>query len=197
MTTSNIILSPIQKTAREWVDADPLFLDTETTGLDWLAQVCEIAVVNLRGEVLMNTLVKPTCPIPPDASRVHGITDEMVASAPDWINNVAEELHDIIRDRTVIIYNAAYDLRVLRQTAEAAGVPGFEPARTAFQCAMETYAEFYGDWNSYRQSYRWQSLANAAKQCGLALPENLHRALADAELTRQLVLHMALSEVHQ
>lgn len=187
----NIILSPIQKTAREWVDADPLFLDTETTGLDWLAQVCEIAVVNLRGEVLMNTLVKPTCPIPAEASRVHGITDEMVASAPDWINNVAEELHTLIRDRTVIIYNADYDLRVLGQTAEAVGVPGFAPGRTTFYCAMNAYAEFYGEWNDYHQSYRWQSLSNAAKQCGLTIPPNLHRALADAELTRQLVLHMA------
>ena len=56
---------------------------------------------------------------------------------------------------------------------------------------MNLYAEFYGEFDTYRGSYRWQRLENAARQCRLQIRSNLHRARADTELTRQLMLHMA------
>ncbi len=58
-------------------------------------------------------------------------------------------------------------------------------------CAMSLYAEHYGEWDGRRNSFRWQRLANAARQCRLDIPMNLHRASADAELTRRLVHNMA------
>jgi DNA polymerase III epsilon subunit-like protein len=57
-------------------------------------------------------------------------------------------------------------------------------------CAMELYAFYYGDWDNYHGKYRWQRLSKAAMQCGIEL-QDTHRALADAELTRRIVLHMA------
>jgi len=60
-----------------------------------------------------------------------------------------------------------------------------------WHCAMKLYAEYHGDWDEYHQSFRWQRLGNAAHQCRLEIPTNLHRAGADAELTRRLVFHMA------
>lgn len=183
----------IRALVRQWIEADPLFLDTETTGLLGDAEVCEIAVVDLQGKVLMETLLKPSCTIPEGAMQVHGITNEMVVNAATWMDNIAEELHTLIRDRTVIIYNAEYDLRLLNQTAQAAGVPGFFPSRTVFYCAMQAYAEYWGDWNTWHQSYRWQKLTDAVWRHNLKLPEGIkpHRAAADAELTRQLVLFLA------
>ena len=58
-------------------------LDTETTGLKD-AEICQIAIIDHTGEVLFNTLVKPVKPIPSDAVRVHGITNEQVQNAPSW-----------------------------------------------------------------------------------------------------------------
>ena len=60
---------------------DIYFLDTETTGLSVTtgARIVEIAIVDLHGEPLLNTLVNPEEPIPSAAQQVHGISDEMVA----------------------------------------------------------------------------------------------------------------------
>jgi len=31
-------------------------------------------------------------------------------------------------------------------------------------CSIEWYAEFYGQWDNYRGSFKWQKLINAARQ---------------------------------
>jgi len=60
---------------------------------------------------------------------------------------------------------------------------------------MELYAEFYGDWNDYHKSYRWQSQEKAARQLGLKIPADLHRAAADANLCRLIVEAMAATRL--
>ena len=49
--------------ARQIVAYDPIFMDTETTGLSSEDVVIEIGVVNLAGEVLFESFVKPPIPI--------------------------------------------------------------------------------------------------------------------------------------
>ena len=68
------------QTARGWLKADPIFLDTETTGLDKYAELCEIAILDAAGHILMDTLVRPLTLISPEASAVHGIIDRMVVN---------------------------------------------------------------------------------------------------------------------
>jgi len=60
------------------------YLDTETTGLKDYDQIVEICLLDNDGAVLIDSLVKPTVKIPLDATRIHGITDAMVSSAPTW-----------------------------------------------------------------------------------------------------------------
>ena len=67
--------------AQRWLDATPVFLDTETTGLNDLAEIVEISILDDDGLVLLDTLVRPRRPIPADAIRIHGIRNEMVAEA--------------------------------------------------------------------------------------------------------------------
>lgn len=177
--------------AAEILAARPVYLDTETTGLDGTAEICDLAVVDHDGTVLLDTLVRPTRPIPLGASRVHGITDEMVAAAPTFAE-VLPRLVEVLAGRTLVIYNAAYDLRMMVQAERASGaeVRGYIPAE-AVHCAMELYAEWWGEWNDYHGSFRWQKLGTAARQQRIELPADLHRARADAELTRRLLGAMA------
>ena len=65
---------------------DYVVLDTETTGLDEDAEIVEIAIVDSTGKVLLDTLVKPSKPLPVycEASEIHGITNEMLVNAPNW-----------------------------------------------------------------------------------------------------------------
>ena len=163
----------------------PLFLDTETTGLDRRAEVCQIAIVDYDGAVLLDTLVKPPRRIPPDATAIHGITNAQVASAPTFAE-ILPQLDDLFYNRNVVIYNADYDVRLLRQSARAHGLT-FEP-RAQFHCAMVAYAQFHGEWDDYRGSYRWVKLGGALQNLGIdATGVALHTALADAEMTRRLV----------
>jgi DNA polymerase-3 subunit epsilon len=73
-----------------------VIFDTETTGTDpKFDRIVEFAGVKLhpdgRREV-MRTLVDPKTPIPPEASRIHGITDEMVQGAPTLVETAADIL---------------------------------------------------------------------------------------------------------
>jgi DNA polymerase III epsilon subunit-like protein len=182
-------------TAADWLKSSPVFIDTETTGLNYTDdQIVDLCVIDTDGVVLFDTLIKPTKPIDPDAAIITGITDEMVKDAPTFLQ-VWARLANVLKNRLVITYNASFDVRMLAQSARAAGIldywVDFNGEFIRFDCAMLLYAEHYGDWNEYRHSYRWQKLSAAARQCGIDVPPDLHRARADAELARKLVLHMA------
>jgi DNA polymerase-3 subunit epsilon len=174
--------------ARELVARRPVYLDTETTGLDEQSEIVEISLVDADGAVLVDTLVKPVEDIPPGATAVHGITNAMVADAPSW-KVVWPRVAELIAKRPVAIYNAKYDLKLMRQSHGAYKMR-WDAGGAKFFCVMEMYAQFYGDWNAYYGSYRWQKLEDAGRQCEIALP-NSHRALADAQLAREVLLHVA------
>lgn len=176
--------------AQAWLAKDALILDTETTGLDWGDEIIEISIIALRsGKVLLNTLVKPMFAIPPEASAIHGISDEMVAQAPSF-EQIMLEVEGLLSGRVVVAYNAAFDKKML---CSSAAVIGYEPPYIDcdFQCAMLAYAEYKGDWNHGHGDFKWHSLTNAAKQQGITLEGEAHRALYDCQLTRALILKMA------
>jgi DNA polymerase-3 subunit epsilon len=176
--------------ARAILAAEPVFLDTETTGLGSTDEVIELGIVDMDGTVLLSTLVRPTIPIPAEATAIHGITNEMVADAPT-IADLHEQLQALMADRLVVIYNADYDLRMLKQSSGAHGLES--PGLTVrWWCAMRVYAEHAGEWNHKSGSYRWHKLAAACQREGVELPAELHRAVADAEATRRLLVKMAL-----
>ncbi|MBI3958652.1 MAG: 3'-5' exonuclease [Chloroflexi bacterium] len=165
----------------------PLFLDTETTGLDPRAEIVEIALVDHDGSLLLESLVKPTRRIPWDATRVHGISNEMVADAPTWAE-LWPQVQALLAGRRVGIYNAEFDLRMIQQSHAAHRVSHTAAGSNAF-CIMKLYAEFFGERGSYGD-FRWQSLDKAARQCGIDLL-NSHRAAADARLARAVLAYMA------
>lgn len=173
--------------ARQLLTLQPLFLDTETTGIDANAEVVEICILDADGQVLLDSLVKPRRPIPSDAIRVHGITNSMIQTAPIW-ETIWPQIQEIARGRKLGIYNAEFDLRMLRQTHQQTQLPWNPTVVDAF-CIMKLYAQFYGDWDAGRRSYRWQSLDKAGRQCKLTLP-NAHRAQADALLARAVLHYM-------
>ena len=177
----------VQRIARGWVARRPVYLDTETTGLGSADEVVELAIIDHDGGVLVNERLRPLKPIPPQATRVHGIADSDVLRCPQW-PQLARHVAEVVRERCTVIYNAGYDLRLMGQSARAHGCA--PPLATAC-CAMKLYAAHAGEWDDLRGAYRWHKLAAAAQQLGLAVPEDLHSARADAELTRLLVLALA------
>ena len=62
-----------------WLNSDHVIIDTETTGLMASDEIIEITIINMRGEILLNTLVKPSRPIPPEVTKINNITNEMLS----------------------------------------------------------------------------------------------------------------------
>ena len=120
---------------------DVLILDTETTGAGRGAEVIEVSAINTKGEVVLDTLVKPkVSKMNPFAQRVHGISLDMLSGAPTW-PEVLPELATLADRRTVLAWNASFDKGMLEHTSAAWGLPH---PRWLFVCAMRLYAKKRG-----------------------------------------------------
>lgn len=154
-------------------------LDTETTGLGEDDEVIQVGLVDGAGEILMNNaLCKPRIPIPPEATAIHHITNALVSNAPSFFK-VYSELTRLTEGRVVVIYNKAYDLRLMRQSLrEFSAPPPFIPARV--ECAMFQYADYVGDWDDYHGNFRWLKLTGGD-----------HSAVGDCLATLEVIRRMA------
>ncbi len=170
--------------ARMMIEKQPVYIDTETTGLDRSDEIVEICIVDHDGQVLLESLIKPSRPIPPDSIRVHNITDEMVAGAPTW-----PALWPTVRanlfNRVVAAYNSDFDLRMMMQSHGRYRLPWRE--NFAMLDILKLFSDFRGEWDPMRRSMRYFRLQDAGSFFNIAIP-NAHRAAADTLLARA-VLH--------
>ena len=157
-----------------------IVLDFETTGTspDTGARVIEIGAVHCRhGQAIetFTTLVNPGVSVPSHITDITGITTRMLQGAPDPASALGE-LVAFIGDRLLLAHNASFDRRFLRRELANLGLDG---SRHTFACTLKLARRTWPG----RSSYKLGSLADAF---GLKARGNLHRALADADLTTQL-----------
>lgn len=187
LNASSVTRQRAIETARKVISANPVYLDTETTGLERSDEIVEISIIDDEGKPLFESLVKPSKPIPAEATRVHGISNAEVQNARSW-PILWPQVREVLRDRLIVMYNAEFDLRLMQQSYTIYKLPWKEKLNS-FDL-LKLYAEFRGEWDSYRRAYRFHSLASAGKQCGISLP-NAHRSTADTLLTRALLRYIA------
>jgi DNA polymerase-3 subunit epsilon len=167
--------------SRRTLQSNAIILDTETTGLDHSAEVIQLALIDLAGEVLLDTLIRPTVPPGAGSIRIHGLTAERLATAP-LLREYAEQLQTLLITRPVLIYNADFDLRMLRQSLYAHSLAFTWLNFVHHTCVMQQYAIYHGERRRHG-GYRWQSL-----------PGGDHTALGDARATLRLLQLMATTE---
>ncbi len=170
-------------TAKTWAHHlmqrdDWVVMDIETTGLGINAEVVEVAIVGNRGEVLLNTLVRPRTPPEPGASRVHGLRADALRGQPRF-----EQIHGsvakVLTGRTVIAYNAQFDQSVLSHMCQTAGLRRIDDC--TWECAMLRYEQWRGFRASLATACEIESIDGASR----------HRALPDARLVWNLIRRMA------
>lgn len=163
--------------ARAWLGMGDqvVILDTETTGLE-CAEAIEIAIIDLDERVLLNQRVKPKGEITDGAYSVHQISAEMLAECPTW-DQVYPRVSEVVKGKKVIAYNAEFDSRVLSYSGYLYELPELE---CKWDCAMEAYARYYGEWNAYFGSFKWQRLEGGD-----------HSALGDCLATLELIKRVA------
>lgn len=155
-------------------------LDTETTGLNYDDEIVEVAVVDAPGTLQFSALVKPSKPIPPDATAIHGITNEMVAQARTW-PEIWPTVKEIVGARSLFAYNSDFDARMVRQTSKIYELDQI----SSWLCLMNLWIEYHG-------LERWQRLDNVCYEIGIA--PGGHRALGDAMAAREVLRWLAKQE---
>ncbi|WP_299352705.1 exonuclease domain-containing protein [uncultured Shimia sp.] len=106
--------------------------DTETTGLlphkDEIVQIGAVRVLNgkmVPGEEI-NQLVNPGMKIPPASTKVHKVTDQMVAEAPD-IHIASQRFHTFAKEAVIVAHNAPFDMAFLRRHGKTNGLDWNHP----------------------------------------------------------------------
>jgi len=107
--------------ARLSLDAlDYVVVDTETTGTDTdrdeIVQIGAVRIVDgqVRTAESFERLVNPCRPIPQDATRFHGITDDTVADAAG-IDEVLAAFAEFAGNAVLVGHNIAFDLAIMNR----------------------------------------------------------------------------------
>jgi len=179
----------VREIAADFMSRDPLIIDTETTGLGPDDEMIEITAIDCSGDIKLDTLIKPIKKIPAASSRIHGITNDLVINAPPLDSLWTEQLSPLLDCRALCIYNSDFDLRLIKQSLKKYGLKWANPDEVL--CLMKLYGRYRQVWDEYYNHYKWFKLTTAARESSIQLPEKIHRSLADAELTRQLLLFLA------
>ncbi len=160
--------------------------DTETTGLlpkegDEIVQIAALRLVNGRrvtGEVF-DTIVNPGRTIPHKATEVHGISDAMVAGAPD-VPAALRRFHGFAEGAVLIAHNAPFDMEFLRRREGEIGKPFDNPILDTVLLS----AVVYGQTESH-------SLDALTHRLGITIPEEArHTALGDTIATAEAFLKL-------
>ena len=186
------IKSEIETAERLKAEAQALLADFQTKQRDAekaAAEIIELAVVDLDGNALIDTLILPISPIPAESTKIHGLVDADVVGAPPW-RAVFPAVSELLRDRPIVVYNAGFDRKMIERCCD---VNGLRLERAEWHCAMRSYAEWAGERSSHRRSrFRLRSLNDAL--AAFDLPAGNHRALGDALACRSLVIALAAVE---
>lgn len=156
-----------------------VLLDIETTGLSCENdEIIEIAAVEVNcGKVSLekNWLVKIQKNIPPEIRKLTGITDNMLQEQGDMLENILPELFKLIEDRTVLIYNAQFDISFLEYNSKKYGV---EFPRIHIKDVLTTAKSILRKLENHKLETVASYLEIENKQC--------HRALEDCHLLNKV-----------
>lgn len=153
--------------------------DLETTGLSpWGGdEIIEIGAMKVFGDQIddvniFSALVNPKRLIPPDATRVNGITNEMVAGAPH-LEEVFPKFLEFVGDAWLVAQNAKFDMGFIM--------------KAMVQYKMSKKLEVYDTMIFSRRCFPTESSHNLdmiATRLGILYDKaERHRSMGDVKLT--------------
>lgn len=163
-----------------------IVLDTETTGLEPAEghRIVEIGALELLNHLptgkTFHHYINPERPMPKEAFAVHGLSDELLRSKPVF-KAIARALIEFVGDSTLVIHNAAFDMKFLNAELTSLGHPGL-PMTQALDTVALARKKFPGSSASLDALCRRFGVDNSARE--------KHGALLDAELLSEVYLEL-------
>lgn len=156
-----------------------ILIDIETTGLSPIHdEIIEIAAIKVENNIIIDefqSFVKPMYAIPEYITQITGITNDMVANAPDILEVIDNFDKFVSKDSLIVGHNVNFDinflydnyLRILQK-----------PFRNDYIDTLRISRKCISD----IENHKLQSLSNYFN-----LPyENAHRALEDCKITKKV-----------
>lgn len=152
-------------------------IDIETTGgSQKIHRITEIAIYLFDGTKFVDqftSLVNPDAFIPPNITRLTGITNEMVAKAPRFFE-IAKKIVEITDNATFVAHNATFDYRFVQAEFKRLG---YDYSRQTL-CTVKLARKYLPGHGSY-------SLGVLCGDLGINI-NGRHRAAGDALATLEL-----------
>lgn len=163
-----------------------IVLDTETTGLDPAAghRIVEIGAIELVDHLPTGRhwqqYVDPQRDMPEEARRVHNLSREFLSQFPPF-EAIVDAFLDFVGDSTLVIHNAAFDLRFLNAELARCGREPL-PASRVVDTLLLAQRRFPGQPNSLDALCRRFGVDASAR--------TYHGALLDSEILAEVYLHL-------
>lgn len=151
-----------------------LVIDTETIGTGPTIEVIEIAIGDVAGNILYESLVQPVFNRLPPRSKHMRFDREEFAGAPYWVD-IWPALAALIDRKLLVAYNASFDRRALMAMLSRHAQTSSE---RGWRCAMQAVKQRLG-------TKRSLTLTEACAHFGLE--GGNHRATRDVQATCRLL----------
>ena len=166
---------------------DIIFIDCESTKPTFekpKRYVIEAAAVKADGTVLVNEVLKQ----PEEYFKYYqnhklnvGIHDDDIRNAKRTWSEVQKIIIELSRSNIVVAFNMNYEKELFHNSLTSAFSAG---------CCMQRFSQRYGKWNNYHSNHEYVRLSFAAEYFNIKFNGPQHRALPDAEVTRQIWLKL-------
>lgn len=164
-----------------------IVLDTETTGFNAEGddRIIEIGCVELLNYIpsgeTFHVYINPKREVPIEAQNVHGITTEFLKDKP-LFREVADDFIDFIKEDTLIIHNASFDIGFLNAELKRVRRPVIDMSRVLDTLALAR-RKFPAGPNSLDALCRRYNIDNSNR--------TYHGALLDSELLADVYLELS------
>ncbi|MGV8985721.1 MAG: DNA polymerase III subunit epsilon [Cypionkella sp.] len=163
-----------------------IVLDTETTGFEPSEghRIVEIGAVELLNHMptgrTYHQYINPERMMPKEAFEVHGLGDEFLRDQPVF-KAIARAFLEFIGESTLVIHNAAFDMKFLNAELKTLGHPGL-PMTQALDTVAVARKKFPGSPASLDALCRRFGIDNSSRE--------KHGALLDSELLAEVYLEL-------
>jgi DNA polymerase-3 subunit epsilon len=179
-----------QLEARNLLQERPLFLHSKTTGGLDLAEVVEIAILDSSGKPVVDELIKPKRHIRAVATEEHGVTDDMVESAPRWAE-VLPRVEEVLLGNKICVFDPVSEILALQNSYKNIH-QRWVLDESSFYSLTDLFSRYRNERDPHTGLYMSYTLQEAACLVGIDIEIiAFRRAHEDAWLMRAILLAIA------